>query len=75
VVDCCGGADSAILTPTPLEELKSSKAFHKAMAKRDKELEGMRRKHEKVGGNRGRLELHSGGKASWKSVRLCDWRF
>lgn len=39
--------DSAILTPTPLEELKNCKAFQKAVAKLDKELESMRRKHDK----------------------------
>ena len=41
-------ADSAILKPTPLEELKTCKAYQKAIAKRDKELDNMRRKHEKV---------------------------
>ncbi|XP_070179515.1 1-phosphatidylinositol 4,5-bisphosphate phosphodiesterase classes I and II-like [Littorina saxatilis] len=40
--------DSAILKPTPLEELKTCKAYLKAVAKRDKDLENMRRKHEKA---------------------------
>lgn len=37
-----------ILNPTPLSELKTLKAFIKAVAKRDRELEAIYRKQEKV---------------------------
>ncbi|KAK7474679.1 hypothetical protein BaRGS_00034044, partial [Batillaria attramentaria] len=40
--------DPAILKPTPLEELKTCKGYQKAVSKRDKELEALRRKHEKA---------------------------
>ncbi|XP_069116132.1 1-phosphatidylinositol 4,5-bisphosphate phosphodiesterase beta-1-like isoform X3 [Argopecten irradians] len=40
--------DPAILQPTPLEELKQQKPFLKALSKRDKELESLKKKHEKV---------------------------
>ncbi|CAL1539426.1 unnamed protein product [Lymnaea stagnalis] len=40
-------SDITILNPTPLSELKTLKAFLKAEAKRDKELETIRRKHER----------------------------
>ena len=40
--------DSSILIPTPLGELRTAKTYLKATAKRDKELESLRKKHEKV---------------------------
>ncbi|XP_060077533.1 1-phosphatidylinositol 4,5-bisphosphate phosphodiesterase beta-1-like [Ylistrum balloti] len=40
--------DPAILQPTPLAELKQQKPFLKALSKRDKELESLKKKHEKV---------------------------
>ncbi|XP_076443085.1 1-phosphatidylinositol 4,5-bisphosphate phosphodiesterase classes I and II-like [Babylonia areolata] len=39
--------DADILTPTPLDELKTSKPYMKVVAKRDKELDNMRRKFDK----------------------------
>ncbi|XP_059176401.1 1-phosphatidylinositol 4,5-bisphosphate phosphodiesterase classes I and II-like isoform X4 [Physella acuta] len=41
-------SDMTILNPTPLSELKTLKAFIKAVAKRDRELEAIYRKHEKA---------------------------
>ncbi|KAL8603606.1 hypothetical protein ACOMHN_005548 [Nucella lapillus] len=40
--------DTAILTPTPLEELKTSKTFLKSVSKRDKDLDSARKKYEKI---------------------------
>ncbi|XP_076463725.1 1-phosphatidylinositol 4,5-bisphosphate phosphodiesterase beta-1-like [Babylonia areolata] len=39
--------DPSLLTPMPLDELKNSKTFQKALAKKDKELDSIRRKHDK----------------------------
>ncbi|RUS73878.1 hypothetical protein EGW08_018364 [Elysia chlorotica] len=41
-------SDTSILTPTPLAELKNHKAFLKCLAKRDKELESVKRKAERA---------------------------
>lgn len=38
-----------MLVPTPLKDLKNQKAFFKVICKRDKELESLSKKHEKVG--------------------------
>ena len=37
-----------LLTPTPLSELKKDKLFFKNLVKRDKDLEVLKKKHEKV---------------------------
>jgi hypothetical protein len=41
--------DPALLVPTPLKDLKYQKAYFKVISKRDKELESLSKKHEKVG--------------------------
>lgn len=41
--------EPSLLTPTPLQELKREKSYFKMLVKRDKELEVLKRKHEKVG--------------------------
>ncbi|CAG5124299.1 unnamed protein product, partial [Candidula unifasciata] len=41
-------SDASILEPTPIAELKMMKSFLKAVSKRDKDLEILRRKHEKT---------------------------
>lgn len=40
--------DTGLLTPTPLAVLKKEKAYFKMLVKRDKDLEILRKKHEKV---------------------------
>ncbi|XP_055878917.1 1-phosphatidylinositol 4,5-bisphosphate phosphodiesterase beta-1-like isoform X4 [Biomphalaria glabrata] len=41
-------SDTTILNPTPLSELKTLRLFQKAETKREKELEALRRKHERA---------------------------
>lgn len=41
--------DPSLLVPTPLKDLKNQKGFFKVICKRDKELESLSKKHEKVG--------------------------
>ncbi|BFZ08025.1 hypothetical protein BsWGS_11064 [Bradybaena similaris] len=43
-----GSTDVSILNPTPISELKTAKSFMKAVARRDKEVETIQRKHEKA---------------------------
>ena len=40
--------EPSLLTPTPLQELKKEKSYFKMLVKRDKDLEMLKRKHEKV---------------------------
>lgn len=40
--------DPKILEPTPLMELKKLKPYFKTLSKREKELETLKKKHEKV---------------------------
>jgi len=40
--------DTGLLTPTPLAELKKEKSYFKMLVKRDKDLEVLRKKQEKV---------------------------
>uniref|UniRef100_A0A8W8HVC5 Uncharacterized protein n=1 Tax=Magallana gigas TaxID=29159 RepID=A0A8W8HVC5_MAGGI len=43
-----GQPNPSLLVPTPLKDLKNQKGFFKVICKRDKELESLSKKHEKV---------------------------
>ena len=46
--NCYSVLEPSLLMPTPLSELKKEKSYFKMLVKRDKDLEMLKKKHEKV---------------------------